>query len=131
MKPRYWHIGLYALAAALIFGIADFTYLKSTGELPGLKNIWWLVVTAPLLCGTGITLGCRGAALWKRIIAAVFCGIAVGIIYTIFSVILSRDSGIAAGNPAVICMWRMFVFAVLSTIGAVVTELELPEPGSK
>ncbi len=131
IKPRYWHVGLYTLAAASIFGIADFAYLKNTGELPGLKNIWWLVVTAPLLCGIEITLGCRGAALWKRIIAAVFCGIAVGVIYTIFSVILSRNSGIATYNFTAACVWRAFIFAVLSTIGAIVTELELPEPASK
>jgi hypothetical protein len=131
MNPRYRHVGWYALAAALIFGIADFAYLKSTGELPGLKDIWWLVVTVPLLCGMETTLGCEGAALGKRIIAAVFCGIAVGALYTIFSAILSHSSGTAAYNFAAACAWRMFVFAVLSTIGAVVTELELPEPGSK
>lgn len=131
MKSRYWHVGLYALAAALIFGIADLTHLKSTGELPNLKDIWWLVITAPLLCGIGTTLGCRGAALWKRIIAAVLCGIAVGILYTIFSAILSRTGGIAAGNHLIICTWRMFAFAVFSTIGVLVTELSLPEPDLK
>jgi hypothetical protein len=131
MKPRYWHAGWYALAAALIFRIADLTYLRSTGELPGLKNIWWLVVTVPLLCGMGITLGCRGAAFWKRIVTAVICGVVVGALYTMFSAILSHSSGTAAYNPTAACVWRMFVFAVLSTIGAVVTELKLPEPDSK
>jgi hypothetical protein len=131
MKPRYWHVDWYVLAAVLIFGIADFIYLRSTGELPGLKDIWWLAIIVPLLCGMGITLGCRGAALGRRIIAAVFGGIAVGALYTIFSAILSRSTKITVGNPAIICMWRMFIFAVLSTIGAVVTELKLPEPDSK
>jgi hypothetical protein len=131
MKPRYWHLVLYVLAAVLIFGIADFIFLRSTGALPGLRDIWWLAVTVPLLCGIGVTLGCRGAALGRRIIAAVFCGIAVGALYTIFTATLSRSSGIAAGNPVVICMWRMFVFALLSTIGAIATELKLPEPDSK
>jgi hypothetical protein len=131
MKPRYWHVGWYALAAALVFGIADLIYIRSTGELPGLRDIWWLVVTVPLLCGTGTTLGCGGAAFWKRIVAAVVCGIVVGALYTMFSAILSHSSGTAAYNPTAACVWRMFVFAVLSTIGAVVTELKLPEPDSK
>jgi hypothetical protein len=131
MKPRYWHVALYVFVAVLIFGVADFTYFKTKGALPNLKNIWWLVVIVPLLCGMGITLGCRGAALGKRIIAAVFCGIAVGAFYTMSSAILSRSSGIAAENPVVISMWRMFIFAVLSTIGAIATELKLPEPVSK
>jgi hypothetical protein len=131
MKSRYWHMGWYALAAALVFGIADLTYLRSTGELPGLKDIWWLVVTVPLLCGMGTTLGCGGAAFWKRIVAAVVCGVVVGALYTMFSAILSHSSGTAAYNPTAACVWRMFVFAVLSIIGAVVTELKLPEPDSK
>jgi hypothetical protein len=131
MKSRYWHTGWYALAAALVFGIADLTYLRSTGELPGLKDIWWLVVTVPLLCGMGTTLGCGGAAFWRRIVAAVVCGVVVGTLYTMFSAILSYSSGTAAYNPTAACAWRMFVFAVLSTIGAVVTELKLPEPDSK
>ncbi len=131
MKPKYWHVDWYVLAAVLIFGIADFTYLKSTGELPGLKNIWWLVVTVPLLCGMGITLGCGGAAFWKRVVAAAICGVVVGVLYTTFSAILSRSSGIVAYNLTTACAWRVLVFAVLSTIGAVVTELKLPEPDSK
>ena len=131
IEPRYWHVGLCVLAAALIFGFADLNYLRNIGELPGLKNIWWLVVTVPLLCGMGITLGCGGAALWKRIVTAVFCGIAVGALYTTFSAILSRSSGIAAYNPITTCMWRMFVLALLSAIGTIVTELKLPEPDLK
>jgi hypothetical protein len=96
-----------------------------------LKDFWWLVVTVPLLCGMGITLGCGGAAFWKRIVSAAVCGVVVGAFYTAFSAILSRSSGIVAYNLAASCVWRVFVFAVLSTIGAVVTELKLPEPDSK
>jgi hypothetical protein len=131
MKPRYWHVGLFILAATLVFWIADFAYLRSTGELPNLKDIWWLVVIVPLLCGIGTTLGCGGAALWKRIIAASVCGVVVSALYAMFSTILSRSSGIAAHSSISICMWRAFVFAILTTVGALVTEFMLPEPDSK
>jgi hypothetical protein len=130
-EPRYWHVGLYTLAATLIFGIADFTCLRSVGELPNLKDIWWLAITVPLLCGIGITLGCRGAVLWKRILSAIAYGAAVGVLYTVFSVILSRSSGIADYHPVVICIWRVFAFTVFSAIGVLFTELVLPEPDSK
>lgn len=130
-KPRYWHVGLYTLASAFIFGIADLTYLRSTQELPSLKDIWWLVLIVPLLCGMGTTLGCRGAALWKRILSAIACGAAAGVLYTVFSVILSRSSGIADYHPVVICIWRVFAFTVFSAIGVLFTELVLPEPDSK
>ncbi|MDD5327879.1 MAG: hypothetical protein PHY02_08720 [Phycisphaerae bacterium] len=128
MKPRYWHVGCCAIAAALIFGFIDFLYLRSTGELPGLKDIWWPVVTVPFLCGMATTLGCRGAALSRRIIASAVCGVAAGALYTLFSVILGRGSGIEAHNPMIIFTWRAFVFAVFSTAATLLTELNLPEP---
>jgi hypothetical protein len=130
MKPRYWHADWYVLAALLIFGIADFTYLRNAGELPDLKDIWWLAIIVPLLCGAGVTLGCGGAVLWKRIVAAAVCGIMIAALATTFSAILSYSSGITVENLATACVWRIFVFAILSTIGAIVTELKLPEPRS-
>ena len=131
MKPRYWHVAWYVLAAVLIFCTADSVYFRSTGELPNLKNIWWLVLIVPLLCGMGTTLGCKGAALWKRILSAIACGAAIGVLCTMLSVILICSSEISDYHPIVICMWRVFVFAVFSTIGALITELSLPEPDSK
>jgi len=119
MKPRYWHVGLCAVAAAGIFGLADFIYLKNFGELPTLGDIWPLAILAPLLCGAAVTLGCGGASLGRRIAAAVLCGVLTGALYAVTSMILSHNSEIVAG-----CVWRIFVFAILSTIGAIITELK-------
>jgi len=121
-SERYWHAGLCAVGAAGIFGLVDFAYFRNFGELPGLRDIWWLAIFVPLVCGAAVTLGCGGAPLWKRIVAAAGCGAVVGVLYTAASVILSRNSGIAAS-----CVWRIFIFAILSTIGAIVTELKLPD----
>jgi hypothetical protein len=126
IKPRYWHVGLCAAAAAGIFAVADFVYINNIGELPRLREIWWLVVLVPFLCGAGVTSGCGGARLWKRIVAATVCGIALGVLYTAVSAMLVKT--LAAGDIAAACVWRVFVFAVLSTVGAIATELKLPEP---
>ena len=128
MKPRYWHVGWYVLGGTAIFGMTDFTYFKNVGELPGLRDVWWLVLIVPLLCGRGVTLGCGGAALWKRIVAAGVCGGVIGVLYTGFSATLSHSSGMASHNIVAGCIWRVFVFMILSTIGVVITELKLPEP---
>jgi len=128
MKARYWHIDWYVLGATLTFGIADFVYLRNVGEQPGLKDIWWLAVLVPLVCGVGVTLACGGAALWKRFIAAAACGSVVGVLYTAVSAILTHSGGITAGNLVADCLWRIFVFAAFSTVGAIATELKLPEP---
>jgi hypothetical protein len=122
MKPRYWHVGLCAVATAGAFGLADFVYLGKLSELPGLGDIWWLVLLAPLVCGAAVTAGCGGAALGKRFAAAAFCGVLTGGLYTAASAILSHNSDIAAS-----CVRRMFIFGALSTVGAILTEIKLPE----
>jgi hypothetical protein len=128
MKPRYWHIGLCALAAAGIFGLADFAYVSNMSVLPRLKQLWWLAGLLPLICGVVVTLGCRGAILWRRIVAATVCGAAAGLLYTAVSAAIGLSSGIAVGHLPGDCAWRVFIFPIFSTIGAIVTELKLPDP---
>ncbi len=122
MKPRYWHAGLCAVVAAGILGLADFVYLRNFDRLPSLGDIWWLVVLVPLFCGAGVTLGCRGAVLWKRIVAATVCSVMAVVLYTAVSAVLGQTTGIVVS-----CVWRTFIFAIGSTITAIVTEIWLPE----
>jgi hypothetical protein len=121
-KPRYWHAGLCAVATAGILGTADYIYLRNTGEIPGLRDIWWLVILATLICGAAVTLGCRGAALGKRVVTAAVCGVLAGAFYAGISALLSHNGGIVASS-----VWRMFIFAILCTIGAISTEIKLPD----
>jgi len=122
MKPRYWHTGLCAVVTAGIFGLADYIYMTNFDEMPVLRDIWPLVILAPLICGAAVTLGCGGAPLGKRIVTATVCGVLAGAIYAGISALLSYHGGIVAS-----CVWRMFIFAILTTIGAIATEIKLPE----
>ncbi len=131
LAKRFWHIGLYAIIAALIFVVSDFVYLKTAGTLPDLATIWWLVVLLPLVCGGLVTLGCGGAALGERFIGAAACGAAAGMLYTALPVLLNPSSTISAGSIAANCLWRVFLFSIFSTIGAIVTELKLADPDLK
>jgi hypothetical protein len=129
IKPRYWHTVLCAAASAAVFGVADFAYLNTAGHLPSLKDLWWLVVLVPLVCGSAVTLGCGGASLGKRVVAAAVCGIALGLSYTVVTAVLGYGQvPVESAWLAKSCAWRVFISAVLSTIGALVTELRLPEP---
>ena len=128
IEPRYWHVVLCAIAGSGILWVADLAYLRSLGELPGLKQIWALVVLVPLLCGAVVTLGAGGAALWKRIVGAAICGGAVGVLYTAGAAILGYGWPVGVGEMATGCVWRVFVSAIFSTMGALLTELTLPEP---
>ncbi len=124
LKPRYWHIGLCAIGVTALFTFAEWIYIENAGEPSSPNTLWWFAVLVPgaLVCGAVVTLGCGGAALGKRIAAAAFCGILIGVLYTAVSAILSYNSEIVAS-----CVWRVFIFAILSTIGAIVTELKSPE----
>jgi hypothetical protein len=126
MQPRYWHIVLYAAVMAGAFGLVDFAYLKNIGELPRLRDIWPLVTLLPLVCGAAVTLGCAGAGLGRRIAAAAGGGAAAAGFYTAASATLGAD--ITTGQVITGLVWRIFVFAVLSIIGAIITELKLPDP---
>ncbi len=106
----------------------DFAYIDKLGELPGLKEIWWLVALMPALCGAMVTLGAGGAPMWKRVIGAAGCGGAVGVLYTAVSAILGYSGPIGTDDIVINCVWRVFIFTILSVIGMLLTEIKLPEP---
>jgi hypothetical protein len=130
-KSRYWHVFLYAAGAAAILGAADFLFLGYTGIVPGLKDTWWLVLLIAFLCGAGVTLGCGGAPLSKRIISAALWGILTGLIYTAASAIVMQEGNIIPGELALTAAWRVFIFTIFAASAAVVTELRLPDPDLK
>jgi hypothetical protein len=73
-------------------------------------------------------LGCGGAGLGKRFVGAAACGAAVGILYTALPLLLNPSSAISTGGIAANCMWRVFLFSIFSTIGAILTELNIADP---
>jgi len=126
LKSRFWHIGLITILGTGLFVANDWIYLNQFNTMPSLKNIWWLAGFLPLLCGVFITLGAKGAAISKRIIGAVICGISIGILYPISSWIIF-DGSIGIGELAINCLWRIFVFTIFSVIGLLLTEIKLSE----
>jgi hypothetical protein len=104
----------------------DHNYLQNVGNTPDLRDIWYLVILVPLACGGVVTIGCGGAKLWKRFLAATVCGAALGLLYPVLSGLLVNKTPI--GNIAAACVRSIFVFAIMSAIGAISTELRLPGP---
>jgi hypothetical protein len=128
LKPRYWHIPLYAAAAAAVLVAADFLFLKNTGIAPSLNNTWWFALLITLCCGAGITLGCGGAVLSKRIMSAVVWGVLTALLYTAVSTFLFRGGTVVLNETLISGAWHLFIFALFAAIAAVVTELRLPDP---
>jgi hypothetical protein len=127
VEPRYWHMAVCAIGGAGIFSLADGVYLDQGGVLPGLMEIWALTALVPLLCGATASLAAGGAPLWKRVVGAAISGGAMGLLSVVFSGWIGYG-GLGLGEMAVPCIWRAFAFMMVTSLGAIITELQLPEP---
>lgn len=127
LAPRYWHVALCVIVAVAVFALADYHYLDNVGRVPTLKEIWWLGGIVPLVFGAVVSLGSGGTALGRRIVMATICGIVVGLGYTVVSAMIGAGQ-VEGGAILKQCVWRVFVFAVLATIGALAVELSRPDP---
>lgn len=129
LRPRYWHVGACALAAAAVFGMLDHSHLIRTGQLPALREYWWLVVSVPLLCGSLVALGSGGAALGRRIVSAAAGGALTGVLAALLSAVIGGP-GQPLETHLIITrgVWQVFIFTIVSALGAAATELSLPEP---
>ena len=85
------------------------------------------LLLVPLIGGGLATLAAGGAALGRRIVGAVLFGIGTGLLFAIGSFALA-DWQTPPVDFAVGALWRVFILAVFAPIGAIVTEVGLPEP---
>jgi hypothetical protein len=125
--PRYWHSPVCAAGAACVLAFGDKLQLDRLGSLPQMSDLWWLVLLVGLGCGALVTLGCRGAALSKRIMCAALIGALTGALYTLMASHFAAMAQINVPGLGVIYIWRMFALTLLVTIGTLVTEILMPE----
>jgi hypothetical protein len=125
--PRRWHLPPLAAGVGCALGAVQLLWGRYTGQTPALGEIWWATLTVALLCGALFTLLAGGAALGRRIAGATVCGIATGLAFAAVSA-ATGTAGPATGDLVAESLWRVFVLGVLSPIGAILTELALPEP---
>jgi len=129
LAPRYWHVPVCAVAAAGVFAMAERICLNRLGTLPTLRDIWYLSLAVPFICGAVVTWACGGAVMWKRISSAALCGLATGVLFTLATALLNRNHAIVgAGELLRMGAWRLFALTAFATIGAIVRELTLPDP---
>jgi hypothetical protein len=128
LPVRYWHLSVITLSATALFGAADYLHLLGTGKLPGLKDIWYLAATLPLICGAMITMGFGGAGLGKRFAGSALCGALTGIGYTMATLLLESVMGVELDGLFAAGVWRVFIFAIFFTIGAILAELKIKDP---
>ena len=133
LKKRLWHIPFCGLLPAILFGLAEVIYFDKTGDLPRLRNIWYLVIILPYLAGAGTTLFAGGTLRLKRIVSATISGVLTGVFYAIITIFTARSEGLefAAGDVISWFAWRIFSFSIIATVAAIITELKLGDPDLK
>ncbi len=129
LKKRFWHIGLWALAAGILMGGVEVVYFMHL-QFSGQKALWWLAIPISLMGGVLTTLGAGGATLWERIVGSVVCGLLSGIVYTAFSMRFF-PADVPPGFFIAAGVWRLFAFTVFAVIGAILTELKIQDPDLK
>jgi hypothetical protein len=103
--------------------------VQKYNSVPSLKsNFWHLAILIPLLLGTIVTLTARGANLSKRFLSALSAAIIAAILYAVASPIIAENAALIVEKPIIAAVWKIFVFAVLSTIGVLITEIYTPDP---
>ncbi len=140
-KSRFRHVPLMAIAAAALMGLGNYAYLNYKDVIkeavPALKTNHWtaiLVVLMGLIILIGsalVTRGCRGAALGGRIVSASVWGVLTGILHTLANAFIVLQGNFVTGDVITAGAWNVFIFTVVATIWAVVTELRMPDPDLK
>ena len=125
MRPRYWHAAALAFGAAGILIGTDMMYLKYAGVIPDLRHIWWLMAALPLIGGVMVSAGCGGAPMMKRIATAAVFGIFASLIYMIIATSLGFHHYANIFQLGIACLWRLFVFGLFASIGALAMEFKL------
>ncbi|HUU59641.1 MAG TPA: hypothetical protein VMZ50_08860 [Phycisphaerae bacterium] len=131
-RPRSWHLAPVVLAGSAAFVAVDLLCAWNWGALPMLKNIWAPAIVIPLLIGAAAAVWAGGAALSKRILLTVIGGAAVGLIFGAIHLVLGHfffpngwrfEARFGLGwDYAMLVLWRVFLFGLLSVVGAFIAE---------
>ena len=126
-KPsRIWHSLPLGLLGAAALVSTHYYHGQHTSAVPTLGDVWWAMLALPLLCGSVVTMSAGGATLGKRIIGAALSGVAAGIFFSLGVLWLAGWTA-TAGEIVAGTVWKVFILAVISPIGALLTEISLPE----
>ena len=135
-KPRWGAIPLAALIGAAFVTLVDVLFVRSTGRVPALKDVWGAVFLAPVVAGYLASLWSRRNKMGKRIAAGLAAGALVGLGYGLINAYLTPLlPGLAAtvapvvsgGAPALGILWKTFIFTLLAIPGAFAAETRKPD----
>jgi len=125
---RWWHVPVWVVLGAAAFGLTQWIVASRTGQWPSLRDSWAATLVIPLACGAFITLGARGASFGRRIVGAAVGGVLLGSVAAGLGMGVANSLSLGIPSPVATWIWHAFTATVFATVGALVTELLLPEP---
>jgi hypothetical protein len=139
-SARKWTFPMVLTACVLVLALIEAGYLKLSGRVPALGQIWWLLIWVPLLGAPAAAGLGRLPRLAQRISTGALAGALMGLIDGAFNTALSvyiKSSN--AGQPvgghflsglAVKVIGHLFLFTVIAILGVLLFENRRPEPES-
>jgi len=132
LKARTWHTPLCAIAGVGFLSLLDILYLKLSGHIPAMGEIWWIAVWVPGFSAAAVTVWAGGASLGKRLSLGAACGAMVGLLYpfsnTFFKTYLFPVENASftlnqfLSQAAATAFWLVFLFIFLAIIGTLIKE---------
>lgn len=136
-KRRSWLLPAVVLGGLGVLAAADCLFLRVTGRLPVLGDIWWAALFVPALFSSAVSVWGNLERISRRILAGTLAGGLIGLFYalfnTLFSFFLSSASpgafpfGRFLGQFASKALWQIFLFALLALAGAFIAETRAPK----
>lgn len=127
IDARYWHLIPLSFISAGILTLADHWFYRQTKILPTLKDNWWLIILFLVLGGSLVTRLCGGASLARRIVSASLYGILTALLYSAMTLFKPLAGPVTVEAQLPTFLWHFFIFALLSTISAIITEIKKPD----
>jgi len=137
LSARLWHIPLTAVVAVAVLAAAHYRYFIKAGIAPTPDNKWYikplfcLVLFAPLATGWATTRFAGGLSRIKRIVSAAICGLLIGVVYSLIAGKMEQNWELENVQWLVPMIWRSFAMAIFCTIGALLTEIRMPDQDLK
>jgi uncharacterized membrane protein YjjB (DUF3815 family) len=119
----------------MLTGLADFVFVRLSGRVPALRDVWWAVFLAPVAAGFLASLWSRRKKMGRRIVAGLTAGALIGLAYGLVNafltplvpgVLAAAEPAVSGGTMALGILWKTFIFALLAIPGALVAETREP-----
>jgi hypothetical protein len=134
LPVRKWHILPVAAIGVGLFILSEWVCLEIWGSLPGILDVWPVLIVLPLLIGAGATRYAGSATRTTRALLAMICGLIAGLGSAAAHLWAHLSQKGQPDFPAVIkamgnnMIWGVLLFAVLAVAGAVIYEIKQPLP---